>query len=110
SGCAYAGCTSLAGANEVLQGRSLVCRCERVSYCSSTCQMLDWMGGHHQVCKMRPRKNESALPSRTATAVVAAADAAAAAASAAAVGSIGAAAAMSAARSSFGRRSLVTRR
>ncbi|GIL88847.1 hypothetical protein Vretifemale_16776, partial [Volvox reticuliferus] len=65
SGCAYAGCTSLAGANEVLQGRSLVCRCERVSYCSSTCQMLDWMGGHHQVCKMRPRKNESALPSRT---------------------------------------------
>ncbi|GIL50441.1 hypothetical protein Vafri_6563, partial [Volvox africanus] len=99
AGCSYTGCTSLAGASEVLQGRAMICRCERVSYCSSTCQMLDWMSGHHQVCKMRPRKNEPTVQVRGAPAT-----------DAAVAESIGAPAAGSAARSSFGRKSLVTRR
>ncbi|EFJ41569.1 hypothetical protein VOLCADRAFT_98413 [Volvox carteri f. nagariensis] len=110
SGCSYSGCTTLAGASEVAQGRALVCRCERVSYCSSTCQMLDWMDSHHKVCKGRPPKN-SVPASKAALADAMAAQAAAGFTAAATAEPIGAAAAMGAAvRGSFGRRAVATRR
>lgn len=114
SGCEYAGCTMLAGASEVVQGRSLICQCERVSYCSATCQMLDWMGGHHQVCRSRPRKVTAAGPVRGAAEAVVGASTTVQTAAGIATGAvgkpIGAAAAMNATQRSVGRRALASRR